>query len=522
MESTIILLIILLYGQQCCYGNGQNCSPKYFEEGNIVCVCNATYCDTIQPISKIPVGKYWLVTSTKNGQRFNKSQGVFSKNLFQYGDNNIILKINNNQTFQSILGFGGAFTDAAAITILNLTNGARENLLRSYFSSDGIEYTFGRVPIGGSDFSPRQYTYDDDHDGDFNLTHFSLTSEDLDYKIPIIQQALGITSRPIKMFASPWSAPAWMKTNDQMIGKGSLKGSPGGKYYQAWANYYVRFLDEYKRHNVTFWGITAQNEPQDGNTVDFPFNTMGFTAESQRIFISENLGPTLAKSGYGAVKIMILDDQRLMLPGWAKEVLRNDSDAKDYVDGIAFHWYLNSFVPAELLTITHQLFPDKFLLSTEACEGSQPFQKKIVLGSWNRGENYASDIIDDLKHWTTGWVDWNICLNMSGGPNWNGGAVDSPIIVNLEKNEFYKQPMYYILGHFSKFILADSKVISISSSLPDLGIEYIGIINPDNSTVLVILNRSNSEKNVTIHDPRVGFTSTRLPSHSVQTYIWWI
>lgn len=121
---------------------------------------------------------------------------------------------------------------------------------------------------------------------------------------------------------------------------------------------------------------------------------MGLTEDTESIFIGKNLGPTLAKQGYGNINLMILDDQTLMLPQWAKGVLRNDSDAKNYVAGIAFHWYLNFFVPAILLTKTHDLFPNVFLLSTEACEGSQPFQRRVNLGDWQRGENYASDIIN--------------------------------------------------------------------------------------------------------------------------------
>lgn len=517
------LLILLLSCQHYSYGEDRKCSPKYVDEESMVCVCNASYCDTIESVAKIDGGRYWMIRSTKAGERFNKIQQSFSKNAFQDGINSsTVLKIDRNQTYQKILGFGGAFTDAAAINFINLTKEVRENLLRSYFSSDGLEYTFGRVPIGGCDFSTRGYTYDDDHDGDFNLTHFSLATEDLSFKIPMIQQALQMSSRPIKMYASPWSAPAWMKTNNRLIGRGILKGAIGGQYYQTWADYFVRFLDEYKLHNITFWGVTAQNEPMNGNIIFFPFNCLGFSAHSQSIFIGENLGPTLARRGYSDVKILMLDDQRLLLPGWAKEVLREDSPAKDYVDGIGVHWYVNFLAPSELLEITHNLFPDKFLLSTEACEGSQPFQKHTALGSWIRAETYASDIIDVLRHWTVGWVDWNLCLNTEGGPNWTGGAVDSPILINHDKNEFYKQPMYYSLGHFSKFILPDANVINLSSSQQNFNIDYVGIINPDNSTVVVILNRGNYQQNVTIEDPSVGVITTQLPAHSLQTYVWWV
>ena len=154
-------------------------------------------------------------------------------------------------------------------------------------SLTGLEYNVLRVPVGGVDFSVRPYTYDDVAD-DFNLTQFALQVEDVKWKLPIIQTALNLTKKEIKFFASAWSAPAWMKTNNDIKGNGTLIGPPGGQFYQIWANYYVKFLQEYEKNGVKFWGMTAQNEPTDGGIYKFPFNNMGFTPETRYVCCSES------------------------------------------------------------------------------------------------------------------------------------------------------------------------------------------------------------------------------------------
>ncbi|KAG7161551.1 Lysosomal acid glucosylceramidase-like 4, partial [Homarus americanus] len=172
-----------------------------------------------------------------------------------------------------------------------------------------------------------------------------------------------MAAQPLKLFASPWTAPPWMKTNNDYVGYGQLLP----EMYQPWANYFVKFLDRYGEEGVNFWGVTAQNEPIDGYVPGFYFNCMGWTAEQQRLWVAENLGPTLKAHGNDDVILMILDDQRYELPRWAKKVL-NDTVAAQYVNGFAVHWYGDDYAPASLLQETHDLFPDYFILSTEACE----------------------------------------------------------------------------------------------------------------------------------------------------------
>ncbi|NXS47934.1 GLCM Glucosylceramidase, partial [Balaeniceps rex] len=214
--------------------------------------------------------------------------------------------------------------------------------------------------------------------------------------IPILRAAQAVAKRPLSLYASPWTSPVWMKTNGAMTGRGTLKGSPGDKYHQTWAKYFIRFLDEYAKHNLTFWAVTAGNEPTAGEIVFYPFQCLGFSPEHQRDFIARDLGPALANSSHRDVRLIILDDQRVMLPYWAQVVsatvdllaprrlsqpwplvtpfscqVLKDPVAASYISGIGIHWYLDFLAPIDLtLSITHHLFPDYFLLSTEASAGS--------------------------------------------------------------------------------------------------------------------------------------------------------
>ncbi|XP_006895862.1 PREDICTED: glucosylceramidase isoform X2 [Elephantulus edwardii] len=430
----------------------------------------------------------------------------------------LLLTLEPEQKFQKIKGFGGAITDAAALNILALSPAAQNLLLRSYFSEEGIEYNIIRVPMGSCDFSIHTSTYDDVVD-DFQLDNFSLLDEDVKLKIPLIHRALELTQRPISLFASPWTSPTWLKTNGAVNGKGSLKGHPGDIYHQTWAKYFVKFLDAYATYNIRFWAVTAENEPSAGLFAGYPFQCLGFTPQHQRDFIAYDLGPALANSSHSDVRLLMLDDQRLLLPHWAQVVLENPEAAK-YVHGIAVHWYLDYLAPAKAtLGETHRLFPDMMLFSSEACVGSKFWEQSVRLGSWDRGMQYSHSIITNLLYHVVGWTDWNIALNLEGGPNWVRNFVDSPIIVDITKDTFYKQPMFYHLGHFSKFIPEGSQRVGLVAS-EKTNLETVALIRPDGSAVVVVLNRSSKDVPLTIKDPAMGFLETMAPGYSIHTYLW--
>lgn len=491
------------------------CSPKSFGYSSVVCVCNATYCDSLDPLTLPAPGTFSRYESTRSGRRMERSLGTIQANRTGTG---LLLTLQPDQKFQKVKGFGGAMTDAAALNILALSPPARNLLLKSYFSEEGIEYNIIRVPMASCDFSVRTYTYDDTPD-DFQLRDFSLPEEDVKLKIPLIHQALALAQRPVSLFASPWTSPTWLKTNGAVNGKGSLKGQPGDIYHQTWARYFVKFLDVYAEHKLHFWAVTAENEPSAGLLSGYPFQCLGFTPEHQRDFIARDLGPALANSAHRDTRLLILDDQRLLLPHWAQVVLA-DPEAAKYVHGVAVHWYLDFLAPAKAtLGETHRLFPDIMLFASEACVGSKFWEQSVRLGSWDRGVQYSHSIITNLLYHVAGWTDWNLALNPEGGPNWVRNFVDSPIIVDIAKDTFYKQPMFYHLGHFSKFIPEGSQRVGLLASQKN-SLDVVALTRPDGSAVVVVLNRSPKDVPLTIEDPGVGFVETLSPGHSIHTYLW--
>ncbi|XP_037503564.2 lysosomal acid glucosylceramidase-like, partial [Rhipicephalus sanguineus] len=432
------------------------CQPRDYGRGSIVCVCNATYCDFIGDIGLLPSGAALAFESSKAGHRFTKTTLPFGEKSVEHEiqrnisteNGALLLVVDSSRKYQKVFGFGGAFTDAAGINIKSLPTNMQDDILKSYYTKQGLAYTIGRIPMASCDFSVRKYTYDDTP-GDFELKNFTIAPEDFYLKIPYIKAAMSISSEPIWFFGSSWSSPSWMKTSNTVVGRGTLKGEPGGPYYKAWAKYYVRFVQEYERHGIPIWGLTAENEPTMGFLPGFPGQALGFTPKTQRDFVKLDLGPALDEAGYGADKLqlMIFDDNRIFLPHWADVVL-GDPEAAKYVHGVAVHWYTDNFIGPWVLDKVHQAFPDKFILATEACAGFGPIVKdRVILGSWERAERYASDILQDLNHWASGWTDWNIALDTEGGPNWLRNFADSPVIVNATAREFYKQPTYYALAH---------------------------------------------------------------------------
>ncbi|VDO96619.1 unnamed protein product [Heligmosomoides polygyrus] len=222
-----------------------------------------------------------------------------------------------------------------------------------------MEYNLARVPIASTDFSTREYSYADTAD-DLAMKHFALAQEDLQYKIPHILTAANLTGGNIRLFASPWSAPGWMKTNGHMKVTDNFTN-----VFSLYLHCINTFFEEYFRNGVRFWGMTLQNEPSSGTLPFYGWQTMFFTPRMQRDFVKVTLGPMFESSKVTKdLKVMALDDNRMWLPGWADTIF-DDPEAAKFVDGIGVHWYLNALASAEVLTTTHNRHPEKFILATE-------------------------------------------------------------------------------------------------------------------------------------------------------------
>ncbi|XP_050667067.1 lysosomal acid glucosylceramidase-like [Leptidea sinapis] len=455
------------------------CASKQIPGESVVCVCNATYCDELQ--RSIPSkDTFYVYTSSEGGLRFQKQPGTFEKSD-DFSKFHFVL--HPKKTYQKIQGFGGAVSDAAGINWKSLPPKLRKSLIDSYYGIRGLEYNMARVPIGGSDFSTHPYAYNESPVNDTHLTNFTLAPEDFQYKLPMIHQMLGVSKVPLDIVATTWSPPPWMKTNNAFTGYSRLRK----EYYQTYADYHLKFLQTYKSEGVPIWGITTTNEPINGVLNLAPFNTLGWTPGEMGEWIVNNLGPTIRNSEFKDLNILTCDDQRVTIPLWFNILIMEHPEALKYIDGIAVHYYTDKFSPADILDLVTKNHPDKFILGTEACEGSYPWESpKVLLGSWDRAKTYVTDIIKDLNHNIVGWIDWNLCLDSRGGPNWAKNFVDSPIIVFADKQEFYKQPMYYALGHITKFVPKQSYRIAVETS--KTSVKSVAFVTPRNTTVIVMYN----------------------------------
>ncbi|CAG4959370.1 unnamed protein product [Colias eurytheme] len=466
------------------------CAARQISGQSVVCVCNATYCDDFTR-DEPEQGSYKIYTSSKSGLRFNKSEGTLGESKLCLLCSNTF-EIQPDKTHQEIQGFGGSVTDAAGINWMSLDSTIRDYLIKSYYSSKGLDYNFVRVPIGGCDFSTRAYAYNELPVNDVNLSNYTLSPEDYEYKIPMIQAINAASSVPVNILGTTWSPPVWMKTNNAYTGISRLKA----EYYQTYADYHIKFIEEYAAENITIWGITTTNEPLNGVLGVIPFNCLGWTASELGSWITKYLGPTVRNSTFKDIKILTGDDQRYSVPLYFNVLLAKYPEALEYIDGVGVHYYANAIVPAEILDISIDQYPGKFIMGTEACAGFLPTDIKVLLGSWDRANSYIKAILQDLNHEVSGWIDWNLCLDTTGGPNWASNFVDSAVIVNATAQEFYKQPMYYALGHVSKFVPKGSVRIEVSESkgLLQSSIPNAAFLTPRNTTVLVLANTGGNRK----------------------------
>lgn len=410
-----------------------------------------------------------------------------------------------DKQFQEIVGFGGAITDASAETFARLGKPARAELLRAYYDRDaGIGYSFARTTIHSSDFSSASYTYI--QDGDAALKTFSI-AHDRTYRIPMLKAAIAAAGGQLTLFASPWSAPAFMKDNASMLKGGHLLP----QYADAWARYYTRFIAAYEQAGIPIWGISVQNEPMAVQT----WESMQVSAEAERDFLRDHLGPAMEQAGYGDRKIIVWDHNRDMM-AYRANVIFSDPQASRYAWGMGFHWYETWAGQAPMydnVAAVAQAWPDKKLLLTEATiEKFDP----AGLQDWAHGERYGTAMIHDLANGAVAWTDWNILLDEHGGPNHVGNYCFAPIHADTRTGALVYTPSYWYIGHFSKFIRPGARRVSASSSRSNL--MTVAFRNPDGRLATVVMNASDQ---AIAYRYYVGMASTRveIPAHAIQTLV---
>ncbi|MFD1314033.1 glycoside hydrolase family 30 protein [Namhaeicola litoreus] len=413
--------------------------------------------------------------------------------------------VNTAKQHQTLLGIGAALTDAAAETFYKLDEDQQKVFMEAYYSiENGIGYSLARTIIHSCDFSSGSYTYIEEGDADlktFNIEH------DRTYRLPFTKLAIEAAGGELTTYASPWSPPAFMKTNGNMLGGGKLKP----EFAKVWATYYAKFIKAYESEGIPIWGLSIQNEPMATQR----WESCIYTAEDERDFLKNFLGPTLEEEGLGDKKIIVWDHNRDLLFERANVIL-SDPEANKYVWGTGFHWYEDwkDGIPMyKNVAKVNEAFPDKKLIFTEGC--NERFDMERIEDP-KLPERYGKAMINDFNHGTVAWTDWNILLDENGGPNHVGNFCFAPVHGDTKTGKLIFTNSYYYIGHFSKFIRPGAKRLSTGTTSNPLS--ATSFMNVDGSIVIVAMNDA---------DTRIDYFITvdgktaklAMPEHSIQTIV---
>ncbi len=408
------------------------------------------------------------------------------------------LWVDSTRRFQSVLGFGGAFTEAAASTWMHLPPAQREAVLRDCFDPvHGHGYAMARVHMNSCDFALGNYAHAD-RDGDFALDSFNI-DRDRQALLPMIQAAQRVAAQPLKLLVSPWSPPAWMKDSGRMNDGGRLRP----ECRAAWAQCFVRFIQAYAAAGVPVWGVSVQNEPEARQRWD----SCLYSAVEERDFVRDHLGPALHAAGLAHVNIVVWDHNRDAMVERAS-VIYGDAEAARYIWGTGFHWYLEDHF--DHVQLVHDAWPDKQLLFTEGCQEGGPHH-----GSWALGERYARSIINDFNRWTVGWIDWNLLLDEHGGPNHVGNFCSAPLLADGHGG-YTHESSYWYLGHFARFVRPGARRVLCAATREAL--EATAFVNADGSCVVVAMNRGEDALPFSLTIDGTAWAA-ELPARSIATFL---
>ncbi|WP_026728670.1 glycoside hydrolase family 30 protein [Flavobacterium denitrificans] len=451
--------------------------------------------------------KIEVYTSAENTNLKLSLSNNFISNNTQQTNSTVSINVNTEQTDQTFLGIGGAITDASAEVFAKLSPKKQQEFLNAYYDKNkGIGYSLTRTNIHSCDFSSGSYTYI--AEGDKELKTFNI-DHDRKYRIPLLKKAIKTAGGKLTLFVSPWSPPAFMKDNNDILHGGVLLP----EYAQSWANYYVKFIREYEKEGIPIWGLTIQNEPMAKQR----WESCIYTPEAERDFLKNYLGPTLHKEGLASKNVIIWDHNRGEMLEKRANLVFSDPDVSKFAWGIGFHWYETwSGGPPrfESVGVVHKAFPDKGLLFTEGCVekfDASRFQ------FWGNAERYGLNMINDFNNGTVGWTDWNILLDQNGGPNHVNNFCFAPIHADLVKDELIYTPMYYYIGHFSKFIHANAK--RITQTISDKTLLSTSFKNSDGKIATIVMNQSDKDVAYNLTTGTLKTTIT-IPAHAIQTIVY--
>lgn len=521
-----------------------------------------------------------VLLTAEDGSKLSVEENIVFRQGYAKG---IVIHVDPELHRQTVVGIGSSFTESSAFVLSHLNTEKRAEVMRQIFSEQGANFSLSRTPIGSCDFCVEgRYSYAEIA-GDRLLSCFSI-KPDLDgfavdrYPgikdsgfdlLPMIQQALAIKNQQqdstLRIMASAWTAPPWMKDiNDWYVGgneSNHYSGTGGvlkADFQSVYADYLLRYLEAYQQHDINIWAITPVNEPL-GNSGQW--ESMHFSAESQRDFIKNHLGPKLKASDQHDTQLIIYDHSRDQLEHWA-DVIYTDTQSSKYVSGAAVHWYESSYkVFEDVFDRVYSKYPEYTIIHSEGCIDDlgndappgvldpEGFKESGWFDNdefwWNENASdwgytvpwpgvkhedhplytpvhrYARNIIVSLNHWVSGWVDWNIVLDARGGPNHVGNYCGAPIMIDVTTGYVYYTPVYYILAQFSKTIRPGDKVVFselIGEADAHDTLYACATINSTGKLSVQVLNTARESKSYAL---QVGcqYAPVTIPANAFQTMI---
>lgn len=409
-----------------------------------------------------------------------------------------LLNVYPHMQYQAVIGFGGAITDAVAATLEKMSDARAQEVIDAYFGPEGLGYNRIRTHIDSCDFSTEQYAAVSDP-GDTELTSF-LLKHDLQRNMKWIKRAYAAAGHALPVMLSPWSPPAFMKSNNSRTGGGHLEKA----YYGRWAKYICRYISEYRANGIDVQAVSIQNEPNAAQTWD----SCLFTPEEERTFLSGHLYPQLQADGLKDVEVYIWDHNKDDLFDRAEQVIT--PDVREMAAGVAFHWYSGDHFDA--LRLVRQRFPELKLIFSEGCIEYSRFDDDQL----KNAQRYGHDMIGDLAAGMNGFFDWNICLDEKGGPNYVSNYCEAPVICDTKRDTVSYKLSFHYISHFVRYILPGAR--RIATTVYSDKLEQVGFRNPDGSIAVVVMNQTEEELPVILRLAGKLFKGT-APAGSISTFI---
>ena len=519
-----------------------------------------------------------ILLTSESGDKIAKKANVPFKDGQPTGT---VIRIQPEIVKQTIDGIGTSFTESSAFVLAHLDKAERQAVMNNIFGESGANFSLTRTHIGACDFCVYgKYSYADKKD-DAALASFSIAPDSEGFKaadhpgivderydlLPMIKEALAIknsqSDKELRIIASAWTAPAWMKDIEDWYIPGSdannwqgTGGSLKEKYIPTYAEYLVKYLEAYKAEGVDIWGLTPVNEPHGNNG---QWESMHFSPETQNEFIKKYLGPKLKASQNGDIKLLAYDQNRDGLEHWTDTIF-GDPETAPFVYGVAVHWYESTFkVYEDVFERVNEKFPGFAIIHTEGCiddlgkpapngvTDPEGYQESGWFDNdefwWNANatdwaysvtwegvkvedhpmytpvHRYARNIIVSLDHWMRGWVDWNIVLDHNGGPNHVGNFCGAPIMIDTNSKKVYYTPIFYVLSQISKTIRPGDKAVQTQKQLGDLGNDDLHACATINSDNLLSVQLLNTTKQPITYNLQIGdqFAEITIAANAVQT-----